>query len=117
MARNPASSMAMDDDRIGWTAVIFAAQRTGADEPGYGAASQAMCALAARQPGYRGIESARGTDGFGITVSYWADDGAAKAWRDHPQHAAIRDAGRGAWYESYRVTVARVERGYSWCAA
>ena len=72
--------------------------------------------LAAAQPGFRGVESARGPDGFGLTVSYWADDAAALAWRDHPDHRATRDAGRARWYESYTVTVARVERGYRWTA-
>ena len=59
-----------------------------------------MDALAAAQPGYRGVDSARGADGLGITVSYWADDAAAIAWRDHPEHAAIRERGRGALVRS-----------------
>jgi len=105
------------DRRSGEVAVIFASWRTGADEGGYAAAAAAMEALAARQPGYRGIESARGPDGFGITVSYWADEAAATAWRDQPDHAAIRDAGRARWYRRYTVTVARVERDYGWTAA
>ena len=63
--------------RQGETAVIFASVRNGDDAAGYDAAAIAMERLAARQPGYRGIESARGADGAGITVSYWADDAAA----------------------------------------
>jgi heme-degrading monooxygenase HmoA len=51
---------------------------------------------------------------MGITVSYWADDAAAIAWRDNPDHAAIRESGRALWYDSYSVNVARVERAYSW---
>ncbi|WP_174280228.1 antibiotic biosynthesis monooxygenase [Sphingomonas bacterium] len=104
----------MAGDRQGWVAVIFAARRNGLDEAGYAAAARAMDALAAAQPGYRGVESARGADGFGITVSYWADDAAAIAWRDHPDHAATREAGRARWYDAYSVTVAQVERGYRW---
>ena len=107
----------MDERRVGQVAVIFASQRNGVDDTGYGVASDAMDLLAAAQPGYRGVESARAGDGFGITVSYWADDAAAKAWRDHPDHKAVRDAGRGRWYDGYRVTVARVERGYDWNVA
>jgi len=53
-------------------AVIFPNQRTGADDAGYAAAAQRMVELAADQPGFLGIDSARGADGFGITVSYWA---------------------------------------------
>ncbi|WP_321163346.1 MULTISPECIES: antibiotic biosynthesis monooxygenase [Sphingomonas] len=81
---------------------------------GYADAAAAMDALAAEQPGYRGVDSAREADGMGITVSYWADDEAALAWRDHPDHAAIRDRGRALWYDRYTVTVARVERAYAW---
>jgi len=101
----------------GEVAVIFASWRNGDDEPGYAAAAAAMDALAARQPGYRGIDSARGPDGFGITVSYWADEAAALAWREQPDHRAIREAGRARWYRHYAVTVADVTRGYGWSAA
>lgn len=101
-------------DRPGQIAVIFSSIHTGEDPEGYAAAATAMSALAAVQPGYAGIESARGADGFGITVSYWADEASALAWRNHPEHKRIRNAGRERWYTRYEVTVARVERGYSW---
>lgn len=98
----------------GSIAVIFVAQRTDADDEGYSAAANAMDALAAQQKGYLGIDSARGNDGLGITVSYWADDAAAIAWRDQPEHASIREQGRGRWYSSYSLHVASVERSYDW---
>lgn len=104
----------MAQDRTGQVAVIFASRRNARDPAGYDAAAAAMDALAAEQPGYRGIEAARGADGFGVTVSYWADEAAALAWRDQPEHAATRETGRARWYDSYTVTVARVERGYAW---
>ncbi len=104
----------MHQPRTGEIAVIFASHRTDVDSAGYAEASAAMAALAARQPGYRGVEAARGDDGFGITISYWADDAAAIAWRDHPDHAAIRELGRATWYDRYSVAVARVERTYGW---
>lgn len=100
--------------KSGEIAVIFASQRNGADDAGYQAAAAAMEALARAQPGYRGIVSSRGVDGFGITISYWADEAAAIAWRDHPEHTAIRDKGRAVWYDSYQVTVCEVTRSYDW---
>lgn len=103
-----------DGSRVGEIAVIFVSQRNRADAAGYAAAVDAMDALAATQPGYRGMDSARDAGGRGITCSYWADDAAAIAWRDHPDHAATRSRGRGIWYESYEVIVARVERTYAW---
>jgi heme-degrading monooxygenase HmoA len=74
----------------------------------------AVIFVAQRTPGYRGIDSVRAADGLGITVSYWADDASAKAWRDHPDHAAIRDAGRDRWYSRYDLHVAAVTRSYDW---
>ncbi len=98
----------------GTIAVIFVAQRTGDDDAGYYAAAAQMDALAAQQSGYAGIDSVRREDGLGITVSYWADEAAAKAWRDHPEHAAIRDSGRARWYSHYSLHVAQIGRSYDW---
>lgn len=102
------------DERAGQVAVIFTSWRNGADPAGYDAAADAMDRAAATRPGYRGIASARGADGFGITVSYWADEAAARDWRDDPDHARIREAGRARWYDGYEVVVARVGRDYRW---
>ena len=104
----------MQQQANGEVAVIFSSTRNDADAEGYAAAAAAMAALAARQPGYRGVESVRGADGVGLTISYWADDAAARAWRDHPDHAATREMGRRRWYDSYRVTVCTVTRSYAW---
>ncbi|WP_294191502.1 antibiotic biosynthesis monooxygenase [uncultured Sphingomonas sp.] len=95
-------------------AVIFAAWRSDADQAGYAAAATAMDAFAAQQPGFCGVDAARGSDGFSITVSYWADEASAVAWRTHPDHAAAREAGRGRWYDAYDLHVARVSRSYAW---
>lgn len=104
----------MQPNRQGEIAVIFTSRRTQDDDAGYAAAAEAMDALASTQPGYRGIVTTRGVDGFGITISYWADEHSAKAWRDHPDHARIRDTGRDRWYCDYSVTVAQVMRSYDW---
>lgn len=102
------------DDRAGQIAVIFVSHRTGDDEAGYAEAATAMDALAAAQPGYRGMVSVRGDDRLGITVSYWADEASAKMWRDHPEHRRIREAGRAIWYDRYEISVATVKRNYDW---
>lgn len=94
--------------------MIFAAWRNDADAAGYAAAAQAMTDLAQRQPGYRGMDSARGADGLGITVSYWADEASALAWRHHPDHAAVREAGRTLWYDRYDLHVAAIGRSHHW---
>ena len=94
-------------------AVIFTSQRTPVDE-GYGDAADRMVALAAEQPGYLGVESARGEDGLAITVSYWRTIDDIAAWRRNAEHKVARDTGRSDWYAHYTLRIAKVERAYAW---
>lgn len=93
-------------------AVIFTSLRTPVDDAGYAQTADEMEALAAQVPGYLGIESARGAEGLGITVSYWASEEAIAAWRRQGDHLAAQRAGRERWYRAYELRVARVERAY-----
>jgi heme-degrading monooxygenase HmoA len=93
-----------------YTAVIFTSTRT-ADEQGYGPMSLRMDQLAREQPGYLGHESAH-EDGFGITVSYWADHAAAAAWKQVAEHVVAQERGRTTWYADYTVRIATVDRDY-----
>lgn len=92
-------------------AVIFSSQRTDGDA-GYNAMADHMVELAATQPGYLGIESCRGEDGFGITVSYWRSETDIVAWKRNAEHAVARQRGRDEWYGRFELRVARVERAY-----
>ena len=74
-----------------YVAVIFTSQQT-VDLEGYDETSARMEELAAAQPGYLGIESARDTAGFGITVSYWTDEQAARDWKAWPNTRRRRNA-------------------------
>ena len=91
-----------------YVAVIFSSLRTADDDAGYGAMAERMDELAAQQPGYVGIESARDTDGFGLTVSYWATEAAALDWKQVAEHLGAQQLGRDRWYQRY--IVARRER-------
>ena len=93
-------------------AVIFTSLRTEGDK-GYAEAAERMLALAREQPGFLGVESARGDDGLGITVSYWNDEAAILAWKQHPEHVAIRERGRSTWYAQFQTRVCKVERDYA----
>ena len=62
-------------------AVIFSSRRKENDNDSYEAASNHMLTLAQRVPGFLGMESTRGVDGFGITVSYWTSEDAISAWK------------------------------------
>jgi len=92
-------------------AVIFTSTRTPVDE-GYGAMADRMVELASRQPGFLGVESARGADGLGITVSYWASLEAISAWKSNSEHRVAQATGNRKWYEHFETRVARVERAY-----
>jgi heme-degrading monooxygenase HmoA len=93
-------------------AVIFTSTRTAVDE-GYGAMADRMVELASRQPGFLGVESARGADGLGITVSYWASDEAIAAWKANAEHRIAQSSGNRKWYEHFETRVAKVERAYA----
>ncbi len=93
-------------------AVIFSSHRTDADAAGYAATAVQMEALARRQPGFLGVESVRGADGFGITVSYWRDEASIRRWKMQVDHQLAQQQGRQVWYERYEVKVAKVARGY-----
>jgi heme-degrading monooxygenase HmoA len=90
-------------------AVIFTSLRTPGDA-GYSAMSDAMAALAARQPGFLGIESVR--EELGITISYWESLEAIAAWKQNSAHLVAQQQGRGLWYQAFRVRICRVEREY-----
>lgn len=91
-----------------YTAVIFTSVLR--SDRGYGPMAARMEELAAQQPGYLGIESARSD--IGITVSYWTTPEAAVAWKGVAEHVIAQERGRSDWYASYRVRVATVEREY-----
>lgn len=96
-------------------AVIFTSLRTdaaddGADDDGYAAMAELMEQLAARQPGFLGVESAR--EDLGITVSYWRDEASIAAWKADVRHARAQTLGKARWYEAYSMRVAKVERAY-----
>lgn len=90
-------------------AVIFTSLRT-PEDAGYAAMSERMLALAAVQPGFLGVESAR--EGLGITVSYWRDRAAFARWRQDIEHREAQTLGRERWYSAFKVRIAKVEREY-----
>lgn len=93
-----------------YTAVIFRSVRTD-DLDGYGSMADEMESLAARQPGYLGVETS--TDHrTSITVSYWRTAGDAAAWKRVAEHATAQTLGIDRWYADYSVRVATVEREY-----
>ena len=90
-------------------AVIFTSIRTDIDE-GYTQMAEKMVQLAATQPGFLGMESAR--DGLGITVSYWDSLAAIKNWKANLEHQQAQQLGHEKWYSSFKTRISKVERDY-----
>ncbi len=91
-------------------AVIFSSLGTEVSE-GYADTAARMLELAAQQPGFLGVESAR--EELGITISYWSDLDSIKAWKRNAEHLIAQKMGRGKWYSDYKTRIARVERDYN----
>lgn len=66
--------------------------------------------MASQQPGYLGLESARGSTG--ITISYWSDLESIKNWKANIEHQEAQNLGRNTWYLTFKVRIAKVERDY-----
>jgi heme-degrading monooxygenase HmoA len=94
-------------------AVIFSSHRNESDAAGYAFMAEKMLDLASGQPGFLGVDSARGEDGFGITVSYWESREAIAAWRAHAEHRIAQELGRSRWYRDFRLRICQVESEYA----
>lgn len=90
-------------------AVIFTSLRTEVDD-GYGSMADKMVELAAKQPGFLGVESAR--SGLGITVSYWESLESIRQWKMQSEHLMAQQLGREQWYAAYHTRICKVERAY-----
>ena len=90
-------------------AVIFTSIRTSIED-GYSDMAARMVELAAQQPGFLGVESAR--EEIGITVSYWESLEAIAQWKSHAEHRIAQERGRNEWYAAYKIRIAKVEREY-----
>ncbi len=92
-------------------AVIFTSLRTAGDR-GYDAMAARMVELGSSYDGFLGIESVRGADGLGVTVSYWRDEASIIAWKRDEEHQKAQRGGKESWYDTYEVRIAKVERAY-----
>jgi heme-degrading monooxygenase HmoA len=102
-------SLIADTPTPPYYAVIFSSHRND-DIEGYAETAARMVELAAQQPGFLGVESAR--EELGITVSYWSDLESIKQWKAHAEHRVAQQMGMDKWYSSYKTRIALVERDY-----
>ncbi len=48
-----------------------------------------------------------------LSLSYWRDEAAVRAWRNHGEHRAGQTEGRSVVFADYRIRVAQVLRDYT----
>lgn len=95
-------------------AVIFTSTLQPGNEREYAEAGERMEKLARAQEGFVRMESVRGADGVGITVSYWSSEEAVKQWKWNEEHLAVQKLGREKFYRDFHLTVARIEKEIEW---
>ena len=88
-------------------------KRTGHDDAAYCADAEHMEQLARSQPGYLSFKSYAADDGEVIALSEWEDEAAARAWGDHPEHAAVQARGRAEYYADYTLFACSSPRVHS----
>jgi heme-degrading monooxygenase HmoA len=47
-----------------------------------------------------------------VSLSFWRDEAAVSAWREHAEHRTTQTAGRAGIFDDYRLRVAQVTRDY-----
>jgi heme-degrading monooxygenase HmoA len=47
-----------------------------------------------------------------LSLSFWRDESAVRAWRNHAGHCAAQAEGRGSVFAGYRLRIAHVVRDY-----
>lgn len=47
-----------------------------------------------------------------LSLSFWRDEAAVEAWRNHAEHRATQAKGRSGVFRDYRLRVAEVMRDY-----
>jgi heme-degrading monooxygenase HmoA len=64
--------------------------------------------------GFLGEEPCRSivTESKRVTISYWRDAEALKAWQSHPDHVRVKKLGRDKLFSWYRIRVAEIGRDY-----
>lgn len=93
-------------------AVIFTSKRSEIEKEPYNSMATKMVSLVEKQDGYLGMESYRNEDGYGVTISYWQSLENISTWKRNLEHRDAQQQGRGKWYESYKLRIAKVERDY-----
>ncbi len=72
-----------------------------ADE--YQAEHKRIWNIAKEQPGFISSKAYYGEDGDKVAIQEWESPDHLRAWRDHPEHMAVRKRGREEFYQDYTI--------------
>src|SRR5918996_1744953 len=53
------------------------------------------------------------TPGKYVSLSFWRDEAAVRAWREHLRHRRAQELGKREIFEDFRISVAEVVRDYT----
>jgi len=95
-------------------AVIFEVQPTEAGRTAYLNHAAALKPLLEQVDGFISVERFQSLSDPHklLSLSFWRDEAAVRAWRETERHREAQDAGRGGLLADYRLRVAQVVRDY-----
>jgi heme-degrading monooxygenase HmoA len=95
-------------------AVIFEVQPTEAGRAAYLDHAAALKPLLEQVDGFISVERFQSLADPGklLSLSFWRDEAAVRAWREMERHREAHAAGRGGLFADYRLRVAQVVRDY-----
>jgi len=99
-------------------AVIFEFTPAERRAPDYMGLAKGLGEELARADGFISIERFESLTAPGkfVSLSFWRDEAAVRAWRNVARHRDAQAQGRGGIFSSYRLRVAQVVRDYSHAA-
>jgi heme-degrading monooxygenase HmoA len=80
----------------------------------YAEIADSITELARSMPGFVDVKTFVADDGERVTIVTFANRAAHDAWRDHPEHEAVKRRGVAEFYAEYSVQVAEVMRSHTW---
>jgi heme-degrading monooxygenase HmoA len=95
-------------------AVIFEVEPAANGVDAYLAHAARLRPLLAQMDGFISIERFQSLSNPGklVSLSFWRDEAAVRAWRERSEHRQTQAAGRAGIFADYRLRVAEVARDY-----
>ena len=95
--------------------VVFRARlRSGLDEAELGRLGARMHELASAMPGFLSYKDFGAADGESVSIIEFESPETLAAWREHPEHKAVQQRAREAFFAEYRIQVCTPQRETSW---